>query len=236
MHRWTRRNPTAAVAVLGLAMVSCGGSFEPTEDPAVAAWVDQATAATEDTVAEATADVVAALPEGTRAVAHVTTTRCLEGQHNWKIDDPFDLRCTVTSGTLLAVPDDEAFVRDMAAVDHAVQAAGWQPSSQTLPNQLGSYADGFGERDEPGRNETTVPYGPQHLPSVSYHDPDGSGGLGFVFTGPDERNPHVLLFPGDTLQWERRDGLRVKPDDVPELLTAEEYGLLVVSSQARSDP
>lgn len=235
MHRRAHLRSIVAVGLAGLT-VGCGGGSEPIEDPVVAAWVDRATAGTQDTVDEAADDVVAALPDGTRAIAHVTTTRCVEGQHNWKIDDPFDLRCTVTSGTLLAVTDAEAFIRDMASVDRAVQAAGWQPSSGTLPDQLRTYADGFGERDEPGRDGTTAPYGPQHLPSVSYHDPDRPEGLGFVFTGPDERSPDVLLFPGDTLRWERPGGPRVRPDDLPELLTGAEYGLLVVSSRSRSDP
>lgn len=53
---------------------------------------------------------------------------CSVGQHNWKIDDDFDLACDLYRVEVVAAPRRETFTADMQALDEALRAEGWTPS------------------------------------------------------------------------------------------------------------
>ena len=53
---------------------------------------------------------------------------CTVGQHNWKIDDDFDLACDLYRLEVVAAPRRETFNADMQALDEALRAEGWTPS------------------------------------------------------------------------------------------------------------
>ena len=50
---------------------------------------------------------------------------CAQGQHNWKIDDDYDLACDLSRIELVAVPGQDTFRTDMVALDAALRADGW---------------------------------------------------------------------------------------------------------------
>ena len=53
---------------------------------------------------------------------------CAVGQHNWKIDDDFDLACSLSRVEVVTAPRRETFTSDMRALDAALRAEGWSPS------------------------------------------------------------------------------------------------------------
>lgn len=53
---------------------------------------------------------------------------CAVGQHNWKIDDDFDLACDLYRVEVVAAPRRATFSADMQALDEALRAEGWTPS------------------------------------------------------------------------------------------------------------
>jgi hypothetical protein len=53
---------------------------------------------------------------------------CHVGQHNWKIDDDFDLACGLQRIEVVSAPRRASFATDMEALDSALRAEGWVPS------------------------------------------------------------------------------------------------------------
>lgn len=74
----------------------------------------------------------------------VVRPRCLVGQHNYKVDDDFDLNCELHAIEVVAMADRADFRTDMEALDVALTADGWQPSqewSMPMERVLGDYWD-----------------------------------------------------------------------------------------------
>ena len=90
--------------------------------------------------------------------------RCRQGQHNWKIDDSFDLWCSVTDSRLVAVNTLPTFRADMLALDEHLTSQGWAGDSFDIPYVLGSYWD---HREEIATANPEWSY-PHEMPSASY--------------------------------------------------------------------
>ncbi len=97
----------------------------------------QVVAARETAAARLTADAellaVAVLtpslgPEAARVGRGQVLPPCAVGQHNWKIDDDYDLACDLQRIEVVAAPRRETFTSDMRALDEALRAQGWTPS------------------------------------------------------------------------------------------------------------
>lgn len=90
---------------------------------------------------------------------------CRQGQHNWKIDDDYDLACQLTRLAVVAVPDGAAFRVDMGELHERLLASGWEERRAAgggwgIPRVLEDYWDqrtGFGNG-----------YSMADLPSASY--------------------------------------------------------------------
>lgn len=82
----------------------------------------------------------------------------------------------------------------------------------------------------PGQSE--VPYGPQHLPGANYLIDAEVGmsrtGIGFGFTGPDDR----FLHSNEHVDVTTPDDLRLSGADLVKLFPPGGYGLRVVVSVA----
>lgn len=75
---------------------------------------------------------------------------CAEGQHNWKIDNDFDVSCELLATAAMQVPD--RLEPRMHALHDQLTAAGWRPGAGGgIPNTLMQYRDS-----------------PRGLPSVTY--------------------------------------------------------------------
>jgi hypothetical protein len=93
---------------------------------------------------------------------------CQEGQHNWKIDDDFDLRCDLDRVVVAAAPDLAGFESDMRALDVALTDEGWQPAGSF---GISSVLDEYWHK----RSELWAGYGPADLPSARYYRSGGTG-------------------------------------------------------------
>ena len=80
---------------------------------------------------------------------------CEEGQHNWKIDDPYDLLCTQSTAT--AVPLGADPTTDLLQLHYRLVADGWTPSGVEA-----------GLEDRSSLERMVVEYGPADLPAASY--------------------------------------------------------------------
>jgi hypothetical protein len=59
-------------------------------------------------------------------------TECDRGQHNWKIDDDYDLRCSARGLSALQLELDQ-LAADVAAIEVALSADGWAPTRADVP-------------------------------------------------------------------------------------------------------
>ena len=93
---------------------------------------------------------------------------CDPGQHNWKIDDPYDWRCkrVLTRITATDAPDTTAVI---AAAIGAVRAAGCTPDEREV-DMVTRYWATYGLR---GRTDAGRPYSIDDLPSVTASCPGG---------------------------------------------------------------
>lgn len=97
-----------------------------------------------------------------------TTDECERGQHNWKIDDPYDLRCTMRA-TVMVVAGNVGFREQMLRLHDALVAAGWRqtPEDSGIPEAVTDYWDAFAG---PFPNSPTMDdvYSQADLPSRRY--------------------------------------------------------------------
>jgi hypothetical protein len=123
---------TAVLAeVLLLRVLADLGPDRPQPDDAqvVAARDAAASRLTADADRLTAAVVIPALgPAAQRVGRGQVEPPCAVGQHNWKIDDDFDLACDLSRVEVVAAPRRETFTADMQALDEALRAEGWTPS------------------------------------------------------------------------------------------------------------
>ena len=94
---------------------------------------------------------------------------CQVGQHNWKIDDDYDLVCDLYRVTVVGVADRSRFHADTAALDAVLRDRGWVDAGFGLERTLDEYwVPGHGS----GRVRVPVPgsdgYSMEDLPSGRY--------------------------------------------------------------------
>ncbi|WP_199424733.1 hypothetical protein [Actinotalea solisilvae] len=157
-------------------------------------------------------DVVA----GRTVIASTDDSSCQEGQHNWKIDDPFDLRCTQREVALVEGGDPDGFRADMEALDAALVAAGWEADWSSMDEVLTSYWD---QRDEILDHNPGWGY-PARMPSAGYVR-DGVG-LSVSWVQPGQDSAVGTEFR-DEVRWTLASGERVPPSVLPSRLADGRY-------------
>jgi hypothetical protein len=102
---------------------------------------------------------------GPDPVATGTTGSCRVGQHNWKIDDSFDLLCTDAHLAVVRGGDTAAFRGRAVALHERLLAEGWEPASHSpgLPERS-SIAWVLSEYWDPSDGRTS----PSRLPAADY--------------------------------------------------------------------
>lgn len=162
-----------AAAAIGIAIVFGGGLDNLLSGPGPSASDPEVVAARTsgtriaDGAALRSAD--AALP-GAPTVGQGGNDGCSVGQHNWKIDDSYDLSCTTTRLRVMAAPAG-TFREDMLAAHDRLLADGWEPAGPGtgLPGVVVDYWDQFA-----GSSRGAV-YSQKDLPSPGYtRDADGA--------------------------------------------------------------
>lgn len=99
-------------------------------DPEVVAAEERARVEVDEVLAEVRAAMAEALGADAAEVGGGTgRLPCREGQHNFKVDDDFDLSCTLVGVSALGAPSVAEDATTTRAVDAALREAGWQRSS-----------------------------------------------------------------------------------------------------------
>lgn len=89
--------------------------------------------------------VVPALGEAEALSRSGSEPECQVGQHNWKIDDDFDLACDLVRVEVVATPKVSRFSTDMLALDAVLRDDGWAPErSWGIRRVLADYGDLLG--------------------------------------------------------------------------------------------
>ncbi len=160
----------------GLAFASLVGAFDslggdpPREgDPEVVAARQESAAALQQEAALATqSTLLPSLPPGSSLLAQgEVVPPCQEGQHNWKINDDFDLACSQSRREVVTVPDRVSFRADMVRLDAALRAQGWRPAFQPIPDVLTGYWDPLAGEAGMGGTPDHV-YSMADMPSAGY--------------------------------------------------------------------
>ena len=131
-----------------------------------AAWVDAEIERLVDRVVlPALAGGRVVLPAATGAQARddpALGSSCEIGQHNWKVDDPFDLACVEVRSAVLAGSDDD--VRgQLVALDSALIADGCETSDASILAMTIDYWDRY-RGAFPNSPSGDDEYGPEDLP------------------------------------------------------------------------
>ena len=160
----------------GLAFASLVGAFDslrgdpPREgDPEVVAARQESAAALQQEASLVTQSaVLPGLPQGSALLAQgQVAPPCQEGQHNWKINDSYDLACSQSRREVVAVPEQSSFRADMVRLDESLRGAGWQPAFQPIPDVLTGYWDPLAGEAGMGGTPDHV-YTMADLPSAGY--------------------------------------------------------------------
>ena len=134
----------------GLAVASLVGAFDslrgdpPREgDPEVVAARQESAAALQQEAALVTQSaVLPGLPPGSALLAQgEVVPPCHEGQHNWKINDDFDLACSQARREVVTVPTGRRSAPTWCGSTRSLRAQGWRPSFQPIPDVLTGYWD-----------------------------------------------------------------------------------------------
>lgn len=124
--------------------------------------------------------VLPAIPGSAAMGSAELPSSCIEGQHDWKRDDPYDLVCDLTQIEAVSVSDRVGFRADMVGLDAALQEAGWLPGNYaSMDKVLTQYWDELAEPWRPGATTpgtlTTAtvtpgadPYSMDNLPGADY--------------------------------------------------------------------
>jgi hypothetical protein len=193
-------------------LVGCGGPRD--SDPEVRAALDRVDPEMRALAGQLTAAVEGSVPGSARVGGGRVLPPCTEGQHNWKIDDPYDLRCGVAHVELVGVAGRDGFDDAMHALDRRLREAGWVP-------------DQFSNMEDVLARQHADPPIPLSLCTATYRKGERSVVLGFVGTdaGPDD-----LTFTPDQADFRDSTGDEVTQEQLVDALPPEPgYGLVLTT-------
>jgi hypothetical protein len=232
---WTGAAVGALVAagLLWLAAVLSGGFDDllsgPGPSPDDRRVVDarqRSEAALQVQSSELTAAVAADGPE----LLSGTAGSCREGQHNWKIDDPFDLVCSQVHVTAVPMGSLGTFREQALATHDRLLAAGWQPDGGPTTGELAersSIAWVVGEYWDHRATFYDDGYDPSDLPTAGYVREDLA--LSVQWLTPS--STRLDVYPADGLVLTGGDGHRVAPEAASGLLPDGHHAAVLVLRQ-----
>ena len=163
--------------------------------------------------------VRAALP--VTPLASAVETSCFAGQHNWKIDDPYDLTCRLSRVEAVGAGTLATFRDDMVALDEALLAAGWEgESTQGMQDLLSGYWDG--RQAIISRNPDFAH--PADMPSATY-ELDGL----LMSVSWTQRDADAVLgaWADENATWHTADGSSTSGAAVTRLVPEDRYALVL---------
>jgi hypothetical protein len=232
---------------IGLVIVSLSGGFDDlfAGDPprqggpeVVAARNEAARELAADSARLTAAVVVPALGAAAAPVGRgEVTPSCQEGQHNWKIDDDFDLACDLDRVEVVAVAQRGAFHADMVALDAALRADGWTSDLFGMHRVLVDYWDPYGTTTppQPGARPSMPNYPAGYtmddLPSARYtKTADGQTRTLVVGWAEPGSPPHVVTYFEDWSTFRDIDGGKLEPGAIIDAIPADGYAVVVTES------
>ena len=240
MPRWTK----VVLALLAAVLVPCGAvvmwlvlAFSGGVDDLIGsspqpddAHVVEAREQGEQHVAADLADVVTTASgavNGSTRLGQATGDQCVAGQHNWKIDDDFDLYCTHGQGAVLN-GDPARFREDALALHDALTADGWLPGGGTTDLTLSTGVPAVITEYWDARATYGPEYGPAELPAADYVR--GSSRLLVRWVEPGSVTS--VGYPLADASWDAATGRTTTAGDAGALVPAGAYGtVLVVSTE-----
>lgn len=113
------------------------------------------------------------------------TSGCQEGQHDWKIDTSYDLRCSISVVTTVA-GERADFRQAMLALHDQLPANGWSTTGIEIRQVVIDYWDPGSQRPCPGCLKGDDRYSPADLPRLWYQH---AGGAELVIDWTDSADP-----------------------------------------------
>jgi hypothetical protein len=122
-------------------------------------------------------------------------SRCEVGQHNWKIDDPFDLACVEVRRAVVAGSDADVRAQ-LTSLDEALRSDGCRSEDLTgLVFTIDYWDRNHGAYPNSPSGDDT--YGPEDLPSASCLSADGTYQVSVHFSGFDLFTGQPAPVPAD---------------------------------------
>lgn len=223
------------LVLVGMVAVSLAGGLDdlfageaPQEgDPAVVEARERAASALDPQAAGVAATATAGLPAGSLGRGEVHAP-CVVGQHNWKIDDPFDLWCSLSRLEVLALPDRTAFREEMVALDRALVAEGWVPDTFGMDRVLTDYWDSMASPSSGGRRG----YSMDDLPGAQYQRSTAGArqqlGVSWVEAGS---TPDSITYVPEHAELRLADGGSTDPDGVVAAIPVDGYAVMITLTQ-----
>ncbi len=113
------------------------------------------------------------------------TSRCEEGQHDWKIDTSYDLRCSISVETTVA-GEGADFRQAMLVLHDRLPVSGWSTTGTNIRQVVINYWDAFSQRPCPGCLGGDDRYTQAELPRLWYQH---AGGAELVIDWTDSADP-----------------------------------------------
>lgn len=169
----------------------------------------------------------------------LTRMPCVQGQHNWKVDDDFDLSCEVQAVEVVGLESRADFRAEMTRLDAALLADGWTASEHNeMSWVLTDYWDVLGPPGDggPGQARGASPqlgdYSMQNLPSARYHRHSEWGGgsrRDVLEVGWVERRsgPDGVSFYDDWTRWQDPDGRDVEQRELVRTVPRRGYAVVL---------
>lgn len=204
-------------------------------DPEVVAARQEAAADLADEL-DAVGALARSVPSGSpvRLGGGLVDPGCRQGQHNWKIDDDYDLLCRLERVELFAVPGAARFRADMEALDEALRDAGWRSTTHSpLDRVLDDYWAGLpAASPEPGtRPSGRVGHGVGDLPPARYIRTAGSWTYGLEVDWAERGSPdHTLTVREEQADLRDARGRRVRSRDLLREIPAQGYAVVLTGS------
>lgn len=192
------------------------------DDADVEAARDEAVPVADDLLRAALDGPVGAVLPAT-PFASALGTRCIEGQHNWKIDNTFDLSCRLTRVEVVNGGTLATFRDDMVALDEALLAAGWE-SDADRPMQylLSGYWD---DRQQIISANPDFEY-PADMPAAAYE----LDGLEMSLSWTQRDADRYSTQADEQSTWHTADGSPTTGADVTRLVPEGGYALVLTVS------
>lgn len=172
-----------------------------------------------------------ALGEGARRVGRVRLEpSCQVGQHNWKIDDDFDLACDLTRVEVVAAPGSDTFPEQMAALDGALERRGWVDSYSTMDQPLRYWELYVAPGTAPGERPSAG-YSLDDLPGAHYEQTVGGRQHRLSVEWAERTSqPHAITYLEDQASFDNLAGGRDTAPGLVAEIPVDGYAVVVTET------